>query len=136
MGDNVLTADCLADLYALHTEIAALVTPTCDVATKVQKESNQCTVTPKSLQDLCEGGSYSCVMSNLLDAWDPTMGTPTWTANAPTSWSLTDLNTKYNQAQLESMLGDAVFDDSSNVVHAKAVKVRGDRALRRCIVVT
>lgn len=73
------------------------------------------------------------MMSNLLDAWDATMGTPTWTANTPSSWALTDLNTKYSRAQLESMLGDPVFDGSGNVVHAKAVKVRAEGESKRAL---
>ena len=88
-------------------------------------------------QDLCEGGEYQCVMSNLLTAWDTDMGLPSWsTANlatpkTKTTFPLTSLQTRYpnqkGQEQLKSMLGNPVFDGSTgsdDVTSADAVKVR------------
>lgn len=84
-----------------------------------------------SPQDLCEGGEYKCRMSNLLSAWDTTMGEPDWstdnlaTAKTKNSFPLSNLKAKYpKQEELESMLGMPTFDTSGEVTSAKAVKVR------------
>ena len=70
-------------------------------------------------------------MSNLLSAWDTTMGEPDWstdnlaTAKTKTSFPLSNLKAKYpKQEELESMLGMPTFDNSGEVTSAKAVKVR------------
>merc|ERR1719324_1723014 len=70
-GGNVLTPTCLADLYKLHTQIAAIQTPICDAtstdaAMKTMIEENQCTTETHNLNTLCEGKDFQCIMSNPL----------------------------------------------------------------------